>query len=204
MEWDSQPKSTRWNHLHSHVHKLLHRKMTRLPLLTLSLSPLLFTIYNLYKSFTYHLSISYHLSITPTLTQQWKQDGVVVWHQEKVYTAQGTAGLQVTKRVSHVTIFSTAIDENLPTGVGLPPLEDVLSEGWGLQFILIEGEVPDDHGLTGGTVKLHHRVCWARWLHRKKFLKFHIIHMYMYLSFKKISGVKIYFKTKFHVSTSFY
>lgn len=204
MEWDSQPKSTRWNHLHSHVHKLLHRKMTRLPLLTLSLSLLLFTIYNLYKSFTYHLSVSYHLSITPTLTQQRKQDGVVVRHQEKVYTAQGTAGLQVTERVSHVTIFSTAIDENLPTGVGLSPLQDVLSEGWGLQFILIEGEVPDDHGLTGGTVKLHHRVCWTRWLHKKFFLKIHIIHLYMYLSFKKLSRAEIYFKTKFHFSTSFY
>lgn len=178
--------------------------MTRLPLLTLGLSPLLFTIYNLSTSFTYHLSISYHLSITPTLTQQWKQDGVVVRHQEKVYTAQGTAGLQITKRVSHVTIFSTAIDENLPTGVGLSPLQDVLSERWGLQFVFIEGEVPDDHGLTGGTVKLHHRVCWTRWLHKNFFLKIHIIHLYMYLSFKKLSRAEIYFKTKFHFSTSFY
>lgn len=60
MEWNSWPKSTGWNRLHLHVHKLLHRKMTRLPLLTFS--PFISTIYKLYTSFTYHLSI------TPTLT----------------------------------------------------------------------------------------------------------------------------------------
>ena len=68
----------------------------------------------------------------------------------------------------HVAIFSTAVDEDLPAGVGLSPLQDVLGEGGGFQLVLVKGEVPDDQGLTRGAIKLDGWVGGARGLEKVK------------------------------------
>ena len=53
-----------------------------------------------------------------------------------------------------IAIFSAAVDEDLPAGVGLSPLQDVLGERGGFQLVLVKGEVPDDQGLTRGAIEL--------------------------------------------------
>ena len=68
----------------------------------------------------------------------------------------------------HVAIFSAAVDEDLPAGVGLSPLQDVLGEWGGFQLVLVKGEVPDDQGLTRGAIELDGWVGGARGLEKVK------------------------------------
>ena len=104
----------------------------------------------------------------------------------------------------HVAIFSAAVDEDLPAGVGLSPLQDVLSEWGGFQLVLVKGEVPDDQGLTRGAIELDGWVGGARGLEKVKVSDrvnnnhcVRFIHTYWYL----IYLFSLHFITKYFMCT---
>lgn len=127
---------------------------------------------------------------TAKLTEEWKEDRVVVRHDEQVNAGEGGAGFQVSERLSQVGLLPAVTDKHLPENEFVKPLlaplatltfvaylpahvrrlpfQNVLSERGGLQLVLVKGKLVDHHGLAVHAGEAHQRVGGARRLREER------------------------------------